>query len=284
MGSHRVGQTEATQQQQQQLPSLTSFLPVCFPFSSPCVLTASLCLFLRPFPFHLPLCPNNWVHPSLSFSFFLIVSPCLPDSLFTPFSLPVFLNAISTFLIFFSVFTPSIFYCLLCLPFCLFCRLFCPLSPPSVSPCPWLSVCPSLCFCLFTWQFVSYSSFCLSLSVFLSLCICLPLTISLSVSVSSCLCGGGVLSAVFCSKISLLLTLDLTNLLSVPHSLSHLCSLSVTCSSSVHLFNLLFYRIVTVNILCIWDAQNVHRGILHFWRKYSITWHLLESVQTASAK
>ena len=176
MGSHRVGQTEATQQQQQQLPSLTSFLPVCFPFSSPCVLTASLCLFLRPFPFHLPLCPNNWVHPCLSFSFFLIVSPCLPDSLFTPFSLPVFLNAVLTFLIFFSVFTPSVFYCLLCLPFCLFCHLFCLLSPPSVSPCPWLSVCPSLCFCLFIWQFVLF--------IILSFLICFSLCASVSLSPS----------------------------------------------------------------------------------------------------
>ena len=122
------------------LPSLISFLPVCFPFSS-CVLTASLCLFLHPFPFHLPLCPNNWVCPCQSFSFFLIVSPCLSDSLFTPFSLPVFLKAISTFLILFSVFTPSIFFCLLCLPF--LSSLLSSLSPISISLS--LTVCLSLC-------------------------------------------------------------------------------------------------------------------------------------------
>lgn len=164
------------------LPSLISFLPVCFPFSSPCVLTASLCLFLCPFPFHLPLCANNWVCPCQSFSFFLIVSPfslthpwltldpflspclskcCLDpsDPLFCVYPINLFLPSLSAFSVISSVFS----------------------LPISISLS--LTVCPSVCYFLFIWQFVSYSSFCLSLSVFLSLCICLPLTISLSLFV-----------------------------------------------------------------------------------------------------
>ena len=167
---------------------------------------------------------------------------------------------------------------------CFFCHLFCFLSPHQYLP---VLDCLSLCL-----LFPLHLTVCL-LFIILSFLICFSLFVHLSpphhltVSVSFCLCGFFlllffllcfVLSSPCCLHlVSQTSCLSLTLFVTFAHYLLLVQSLLIS-------FYSLFYRIVIVNILCVWGAQTVHRGILHFWRKYSITWHLLETVQTTSAK
>lgn len=120
---------------------------------------------------------------------------------------------------------------------CLFCHLF--LSSPH-QYLPVLDCLSSVCYFLFIWQFVSLFIIFVFPYLFSSLCASVS---PHHLTVSFCLCGVFLLLFfLLCSvsKLSLLLTLGVTNLLSVPHFLCHLCSLSTHGSIPVNLFLFIF--------------------------------------------